>query len=143
MIKNDGELFQVEVKNWSAHSRDSYRLPADSSQEEVAAFASKWWKRYLASDKTVPQEFRMVLVPMKRPAGYDGFTLRKLLVFWLPVWGPAQQPYCVPQRSSESVHVFSASAYLRSLSVEQLELEMPRVEARLALLGALRFDDDA
>src|SRR5437867_11663435 len=39
VIKNDGELFQVEVKNWSAHSRDGYRLPADSSQEDVAAFA--------------------------------------------------------------------------------------------------------
>ena len=143
VLKDDAELFQVEVKNWSSHSLGGYSLREDCSKEQLAAFAEERWKKYFVDNESLPAEISKILVTMKPPAEFKKMRISKLIGFWFPIWNSDGQPFSVKVLKSDFVNVFSASAYLRALPADltTLELALPRAEARLALTA--QFRDDA
>lgn len=142
VLKDDKELFQVEVKNWSGHSLGGYTLPENCPEEQLAAFANKRWMKYFAGDESLPDEISKILDNMRPPSEFEKLPVAKLIGFWFPIWNSDGQPFSVKVLKTDVVNVFSASAYLRALPADltTLELALPRAEARLALIAQLRGD---
>ncbi|WP_283742947.1 hypothetical protein [Sideroxydans sp. CL21] len=134
---SNSTLFQVEVKNWSGHSLSGYNLASNALANELKAFATKRWKHYFEETAGLPLEIAKVLIPMLKPEEYSSKEVKKLICFWAYIVDEEGEPYSVKQLDGDEIHVFSASAYLRSLRDEVIELEMPRAKARLSLLEAL------
>lgn len=152
-VSDGKELYQVEVKNWSAHSIGGLEIPDDPAAfRNVAqrnltnfltnpAFHSKVWK---------------VLGEMTPPPAAQKATPIPVLAFWAPVAGQKSNdptlPFwfeCqisdyrsgLPQKYQSTPHrkirIFSSSLYLRSLGSKFLNVPMPRAEARLQTLENL------
>jgi hypothetical protein len=136
IVQSPGVLFQVEVKNWSAHSLGGRSLPIDASAEELKSFAAKSWDYYFRRDQ-LPEEIAKVMQPMVPPADFVARDVKKLLCFWSHITDHTGKPYCTHRLGADLLYVFSASAYLRSLSSETVELKVPRIEIRLKLLKSL------
>jgi hypothetical protein len=132
-------IYQVEVKNWSAHSLGGYDLPADATEEDLADFAQKRWKRFFGG-QSLPKGIAKVLTPMIPPIGYRKHQHRKILGFWSYVVDLSREPMGLHKSGEDQLYVFSASAYLRSLKVATIKLHVPRVNARISLLQSLIVD---
>jgi hypothetical protein len=137
-IEAGGDLYQVEVKNWSGHSLSGYDLPWGADLKALQSFAQPRWKHYFGKGK-LPPEIEKVLTLMKAPQEYSGLSQKKLICFWAYVTDSNGNPYSVATLSNtnEKIDVFSASAYLRSLKGYSIKLEMPRAEVRISLLKGL------
>jgi len=136
-------LFQMEIKNWSAHSLDGKELPISATLEELKAYRIESWKREWYEGLRKPPT-QKVLMQMKRPKGYDYATVEPLLGMWA-VMHPAgdSEPFFEVKLPAthhfENLSVFSMSAYLRTLipACDHVDLEMPRTIERLNLLNKL------
>ena len=75
---------------------------------------------------------------MKKPAGYENITPVPLLCFWFYIAESIKNPYSKRQYlDGKEVHVFSASAYLRTLKDDYIDIAMPRAERRMRLISEL------
>jgi hypothetical protein len=131
-------LYQVEVKNWSAYSLGGRQLGLAASEKDLRDYCEEQWKYYFGRDTIPAPSVAKVLVKMKIPPGYETRQVTPLLCFWFFISESLTSPFS--QRhypDGRAVHVFSASAYLRSLKDEFIEISMPRAERRMKLLANL------
>jgi hypothetical protein len=154
-VTTSGAEYQVEVKNWCAHSLGGEKVEADRSNLRGAA--EKNLKVYLEEPRNRAKIWK-VLGAMKAVEGHSEETKPEpLLAFWAPVaevrstklpsfFSVALDSYIsqeiVPvelrETLHERVHIFSASLYLRhECTDEVLDLDMPRAEHRLKWLQSL------
>lgn len=131
-------LAQVEIKNWSAHSLGERPLALDADEQAVKAAARKRWKEFFGNNDKMPSSALKILLDMPPPDRLNGRDVEKVLCFWLPLAQDEVAPMTTAQIMGKTVNVFSGSIYLRQLRRESLELDVPRVEARLRLLALLQ-----
>ncbi len=132
-------VYQVEVKNWSAHSLGGHTLPLNASCLDLAEFKKlRWgetWKGFEANWRPMAK----VLEPF--PAPYTNAHVEPLICFWTAMHPEGQpeplffQPLC--NKWCTKLWVFSMSSYLRNLhsaGQRRLRLPMPWTAARCAWL---------
>ena len=142
LLKNkrtNGELYQVELKNWAAYALGGRKdLKLDATKPELQAYSKKNWDEHFAPEKIPSRGVRKVLEPMKRPQGYENLTPIPLVCFWFYIGKSMTSPYSKRRYlTGKQVHVFSASAYLRTLKSDYIDIAMPRAGRRMRLLGEL------
>ena len=132
----DGELMQVEVKNWGANAIGG--TPFKDGGDWAGG-----WQGFLRSFKQ--PNLQKVLSPMRPPLAHAGPVMHATACMW-PVMHPAgttEPMFVVPVSDLSQVpwanpfaelHVFSMSSYLRALNVDTLDLEMPVLHGRLQRL---------
>jgi len=138
-------LFQVEVKSWAAWAIGGRVLNVDASPDSARAFRQERWKWYGWEQVRPGASLRgpiwsavKVLVPMRRPSGV-AHPVEPLVSYWVALH-PAGDDECLfPHKLPDGlpfsqVWVFSQSAYLRSLNLDELEVDTPNVSARVAWL---------
>ena len=139
-------LFQTEIKNWSAHSLSGKTLPFPASDEKERAYKqSRWEKRWDRDEQRLrARQALKVLSPMRPPNGAECKDIQPLLIFWealAPRDNADDHLFCVDVADNPGkfakLWVFSVSSYLRSLGQDKLELKLPEVSHRLAVLGKL------
>lgn len=142
----DGEtLYQVEIKNWSAHSFGGNKLDIDASPETVINYKKRAWKKAWDDGKNDlrAESTRKVLLPMKSPRE----EVKPLLCMWEAMHenGDAEPFFSVATSNPvfPRLYVFSMSAYLRTLTDPYLDIEMPQTIQRLAWLNRLFVDTSA
>ena len=138
VARSDTRLFQIEIKNWSAHSLGERGLSANATSQELQAAASRRWTDFFGNNDKMPASALKVLLDMPPPKSHAGWPVERLLCFWLPLAQGDAIPMTSATILAKPVSVFSASIYLRQLQVEELELDVPRVESRLKLLASLQ-----
>jgi hypothetical protein len=143
-VKCDAEprptLYQVEVKNWNAHSYGGFPLALGAAAETVAEYKRARWSEEWDSVAGRFTNFRVdkVLTRMRPP--FAECEIEPLVVYWFAVHpsGDATPRFRVAATGDfATVTVFSMSAYLRSLNDEFVVVEAPRVQERLGLLARL------
>jgi hypothetical protein len=137
LLKSRGkdELYQVEVKNWAVYAIGGKELHLTASTRDVQKYAGENWD-WLFGPKTIQSKnVAKVLEPMKKPKGYEHLKAVPLVCFWFCIGNSSEGPYSKRSYSDgKVVHVFSASAYLRSLKSKWVDLKMQRAERRNRLL---------
>jgi len=132
-------LYQTEVKNWAAYSFGENQLPLNASKDEIEEFRKDQWEYYFGETSILHERVAKVLEPMKRPEGYINYDQIPLCCFWFYIAnkaGVAFSRHCYPD--GKIVHIFSASAYLRGLEDDFIDISMERFERRLGLIQELR-----
>lgn len=134
-----GELYQVEVKNWAAYALGGRKdLKLDAPKQDLQAYAQKNWDEHFTPERIPSKSVRKVLGQMKKPSGYEHLTSIPLVCFWFYISKSGTSPYSKRRYSDgREVHVFSASAYLRTLKCGHIDITMPRAERRMRLLSEL------
>lgn len=133
-----GILFQVEIKNWSAHSLGGKELSLNATTDALSAYRRRQWKIF--ETKWLPDpRVRKVLVPMKKPEEVD---VEPVACFWLAMHpeGDSAPWFSIDLPASEhfrQLWVFSMSNYLRSLTENHIVLEMPQTVQRVLWLNKL------
>lgn len=131
-------LYQVEIKNWSAYSWGEEPLSVSASTQELAEYGRAQWEYYFGGSTIPHKGVAKVLLPMKKPERYKQLPQIPLSCFWLYIAKKVGEPFTRHQfPDGKHVHVFSASAYLRMLATDHIEINMPRYERRLGLLKTL------
>lgn len=138
-------LFQVEVKNWSAHAIGGERLALNASPGTLANYKVRNWKK-VWDDRTGIREpsLAKLLEPMRPPQQLSGIPVQPLACLWTALH-PNGAPECffsveLPQAQRgefSRVWLFSMSAYLRTLPDGSLAIEMPQTAKRLYWLNGL------
>jgi hypothetical protein len=129
-------LYQVEVKNWSAHAIGGTRLPVNAPLSERRRYAREKWTSFWNGKTFRTANMRKVLLPMKPPI--PGVPVEPVICFWTycsvkPFFTVSTRGKCAFRR----VHVFSMSSYLRSCGSKALRLDMPLCVQRLSWLRKL------
>ena len=156
-------LFQTEIKSWSAWAIGGKTLPINAPAKVLSNYKDTYWKGQWDSRRRTfkSPNVAKVLVPMKPPFDQDDREILPLIIYWAPA-GPRRsgfkqnqsqgghlfsisEPTCefkfdVPrswpeERGFEELWVFSVSSYLRSLRTASVDLPMPNVAARFAILA--------
>ena len=137
-------LFQVEVKNWSAHAIGGKRLCRGASSQEIAEYKRQRWRHEWCDStgfraKTLQKLLKRMQRPLNLPVG-------PLACMWTALHpeGKSESFFSreipVALRGEEGfkrVWFFSMSAYLRSLACEDVVIEMPDTAKRLQWLSKL------
>ena len=132
-------LFQVEIKNWSAHSYGGKKLSLQATPEDIKKHKVERWVQLWDEDNKLlkPKEVQKVLTPMKTS---QSGVIETVLCMW-DAMHPAgeEEPWfavTLPEGGSFSqLWVFSMSAYLRTLDEPYIEIEMPETLLRLQWLN--------
>lgn len=131
-------LYQVEVKNWSAHAIGGRKLRRDVGESGLAAFKKEEWSRTWNGSTFRNPNVVKVLTPMRAPRS---LPVEPMVCFWTAMHpdGLTEPLFSVPLggASFSQVSVFSMSAYLRNLTDDFVVLEMPNTIQRLAWLEKL------
>lgn len=133
-------LYQAEVKNWSAHSIGGEHLALNATKEELSKFKQKKWKSQWDEDKKCfsHEQVKKVLSVMRSPLASKRVV--PLIIYWFAIH-PDGADDCFFEIETKGTfnhaEVFSISAYLRSLTMETIQVEMPRVEERFRILQKL------
>jgi hypothetical protein len=132
------ELYQVEVKNWAVYAIGGKELRLDATEQERQVYSKRNWDRLFAPELIPGKHIAKVLEPMKKPHGYENLVAIPLICFWFHIAESSESPYSKRQyQDGKEVHIFSASAYLRTLQDDCIDIEMPRAERRKRLLSDL------
>jgi hypothetical protein len=142
VVRDRDTIFQVEIKNWSAHSFGGRRLAADASPETSFMEADRRWNEYFGNGRSLPDGTAKVLIEMSKPTEYAQLKLEKLLCFWFVISGREHAPMSIVDTPDGRLHVFSASMYLRTLSDEVIVLHVPKFEQRIRELQTLIFHEE-
>lgn len=138
-------LLQAEIKNWSAQAIGGRVLALDPSESDNAAFRlNRWDNQWDASRGSFRHEnVGKVFGRMQRPAGIDSqVQIEPLAIYWFALHPQGQSEtyfeHPAPSDSGfERIWFFSMSSFLRSVSDETLELDMPNAIARISWLNRL------
>ena len=139
--QTDGQvLYQVEIKNWSAHAIGGKRLARGASADTLRAYKTERWLSMWTGTNFRTESVRKVLTPMRSPR--PGVPIEALVCFWTALHPEGEETplFSVPLLSHEHfqrVWVFSMSSYLRSVKQASLVLRMPEVAQRQAWLARL------
>lgn len=154
-VSAGGKLYQVEVKNWCAHSLGGETVPDDTIG--IRQVSEKNLEVFLTHPRNLEAIWK-ILGPMKPPTPLEYTEIIPLLALWAPVALSSQDPdlppywfdcdlanykEVIPAQYREVTHkkiqIFSASLYLRSLRSKVIRLSMPRTKERIRQLERL-FD---
>jgi hypothetical protein len=135
-------LYQVEIKNWSAHALGGQALKLNASLEEIQKVNSKYWSSIWdkKNKKFKYNEVGKVSIPMHLPTGEPSdIIIRPLVIFWFPIKNEKGDS-CFFEVESNYEHfkvisIFSISTYLRQLKDDIIEISMPNTIARLNWLN--------
>ncbi len=139
-MQTEDVLYQVEIKNSSAHALHGKPLRLDATADESEAYRVARWNEIWKDGTFTDPRIGKVLVPMKPP--HEHPRIEPLLAVWMAMHpaGVAVPFFSVPVTQPsvfQNVNVFSMSNYLRSLDSDTLVLDMPNTCARVRWLGAL------
>lgn len=147
---DENVLYQIEVKNWSAHSLHGRTV----DESVVKTKGRKGGIEYVMRANMLEEwsdehgltkaNTAKVLEVMSPPKGAFS-EQRPLLVFWMPIGNIVANPHTVLQVPSgrlgfTELEVFSVSLYFRSLirrGVGTIELELPSFAKKRSLLDDL------
>ena len=138
-------IYQVEIKNWNAHSLNSETVIDHSDEKYMREYRLRRWKKRFDSDRRKPRqtECQKVLLPMKVLNTYRDYEHRTLLCFWeaLHHEGKSDAMFEVSVNSEQfkKMTVFSMSNYVSELLKQSdvLEVELADAEARITWLNKL------
>jgi len=139
-------MYQVEIKNWSAHSIGGATVNIGSNEEEMRKFRIQRWRHQFNEVQQIPskKETLKVLTKMCIPTGYSEYEHEALLCFWEPLHPTGELnalfEVAVQSESFKKLTVFSISNYISLLldkNIETLEVEMPIADARIDWLQKL------
>jgi hypothetical protein len=146
-IERDSEesLYQVEIKNWSAHSIGGRRVPRNPSEEEMKKFRLDRWRKQFDVATNIPtqKETVKVLTPMLAPRKFERLRQKPMLCFWEPMhpFGCEDEFMSAPiaDPNFETVFVFSMSNHIRRLLREKryLEISSKTIDDRLGWLNKI------
>jgi len=136
-------LYQVEVKNWSAHAIGGRCLPIDADERDVSEYKIERWRHEWRNGRFTKRQVSKVLIPMRPPtANYDYHE--PLVCYWTALHpeGLEEPLFAISVRGAafSLVNVFSMSSYLRNLrkmGKRRLQLEMPTTSIRMNWLHTL------
>ena len=138
-LGSERTLYQVEVKNWSAHSLDGYPIALSATAAEIQEYKIEAWKEYWDGEAFIQPQLQKVLRPVPPPE--KGARVEPLACLWDLVHprGELEPMFRVALGSRPFPHmtVFSMSSYLRSLRRSRITLQMPHTVARLFWLQRL------
>jgi len=138
-LRTPETVFQVEVKNWSAHSLGGRNLPIDAGPEAASQHRITVWNEYWTGKTFSDAAAAKVLEPMRPPFVCE--HVEPLIAFWAPMHpdGLPAPLFRIPLVGCafQQVTVFSMSSYLRGLQCERLELPLPKTRARLDILARI------
>ena len=80
-------IYQVEIKNWSAHSIGGKSVKLDADEDYMREFRTKRWLHQFNVDKQLPsqKETLKVLTKMRVPTEFSNYKHEALLCFWEPL----------------------------------------------------------
>jgi len=138
-------IYQVEIKNWNAHSFNSEIVLDHSDEKYMREYRLRRWTKQFDTELRIPSqiECQKVLLPMQVPTAFKDYEHRTLLCFWdaLHVEGKSDAMFEVSVNSDhfENLTVFSMSNYVSELlkQSEVLEVELADAEARINWLNKL------
>ena len=143
---SESVIYQVEIKNWSAHSIGGRVVERPDDPDYMREFRVKRWNYQFDSVKKVPSQAGAlkVLTKMRVPGQYSNtHSQQPLLCFWEPLHqhGDSEALFEVEVVSEAfaQLKVFSMSNYVSLLlrTTETLEVEMPDADARTDWLQRL------
>ena len=142
------QVFQTEIKHWSAHGVGGKCISPDAEPEELRNHKHcRWRKQWDACKQDLKYDgAAKVLMPTKPPPGdLKGSCILPLIIYWAPM-----APECKPDKPLFSVRtnsecffkelwIFSISSYLRCIVDNQPKicLKMPTAAKRLQILKDL------
>ena len=139
-------LYQVEIKNWSANAFEGMVAAPSTRDCDLLEKAASTLQRYL-NDKKVRKSTLKTLNDMRPPADLCEYkTIIPLLAVWSPVCREGDKqlaPYFKVTNDFRntkrfpSLHLFSATNYLRETGRKSFVLSMPRVRERMVLLESM------
>ena len=149
---NGASLYQVEIKNWSAHAIGGKKIAINASEDELEAHRRNRWKNQF-TENGVPNKdsSKKVLVKMVPPYPWANYPITPMICFWdamhpdgrgdpffevgIEIDVNDDAKYC---HDFKKLAVFSMSNYIRLLIKNGeivIDVEMPNAEKRLGWLG--------
>jgi len=133
-------LYQVEIKNWSAHAIGGRTLAQSASSSVLREYKIERWSQEWNGTTFRKAPVLKVLTRMKSPRPL--LPVEPLVCFWTALHPEgAESPFfSVPLTGHAHFHrvsVFSMSSYLRSLKATSITLTMPEVAVRREWLTRL------
>jgi hypothetical protein len=141
-------LYQVEVKNWSANSFGGKAIPCGSDSTFLENYRRRRWSVHWddTQDCFRDQVAQKVLFRMSLPSiiSSESVDVEPIICFWEALHPEGKQAALFECRRSTAksdefskVWVFSMSEYLRSLKEPDIELEMTATAQRIEWLHRL------
>ena len=148
VVKSQSVIYQVEIKNWSAHSIGGASVLHNADEEYMRKFRVKRWHHKFNVDLQVPSQKSTlkVLTKMKIPTAYKNIKREALLCFWEPLHplGDSEALFEVDVVSEafKKLSVFSMSNYVSELlkTNDSIEVEMADTDARIQWLNKIYGD---
>jgi len=128
-------LYQVEIKNWSAHAIGGGRLCRSASTADIRDYKIERWNQEWKDGKFLKDSVAKVLIRMECPKNKEHLPVEPLVCFWSAMHPDGDEApfFAVPLAEGgnfNEVSVFSMSSYVRTLRDATIELEMPDFAAR-------------
>jgi len=138
-------IYQVEIKNWNAHSFNSETVLDHSDEKYMREYRQRRWTKQFDTERKIPSqpECQKVLLPMQVPNTFKDYQHRTLLCFWdaLHVEGKSDAMFVVSVNSDhfDNLTVFSMSNYVSELlkKSDVLEVVLADADARINWLNKL------
>jgi hypothetical protein len=162
----NARLFQVEIKNWSAHAIGGRDIPKGADKAFLKKYRQESWRRIWdrGQDCFRYEECGKVLTRMNIPTKMDNESgqsvsilpeiqkedVEPIICFWWPIHHTGEDESLfsyplssLPESGFKSVCVFSMSNYLRSISEREPEitLHMPAAARRIEWLRRLVYQE--
>ena len=140
-------IYQVEIKNWSAHSIGGTTIRQGMTSDELIAYRKDRWGRQFKTIDAVhtPSQdgTKKVLTKMSVPSSYRNSQHRALLCFWEGLHPEGKdEPFFKVNVSNENfdqLYLFSMSNYIWQLleHTETLEVTMTDTDNRIDWLNQM------
>ena len=139
------QVFQTEIKNWSAHAIGGKKISRKASAEELRKYKHERWREQWDSDNQSLKDpgVSKVFNKMKLPDRLSGAPVLPLVIYWMPIASESEPDRHLFQVSTNptcrfrELWVFSISSYLRSIREPEICLKMPIATKRLRILNRL------
>lgn len=143
--KTDSIIYQVEIKNWSAHSIGGKKVEIEHDEDYMRQYRLKRWKHQFNVNEKIPSQPQTlkVLTKMLVPTNFRSYTHKALLCFWEPMHESGQSDALfevdVISQNFNKLTVFSMSNYVSHLlqATDTLEVEMTDANSRIDWLNKL------
>lgn len=143
---NKRYLYQVEIKNWSAHAIGGKSLSLLADRKNLEIYRRQRWGVHwdVEYNRFKSEKVAKVLEPMSVPKGYENAYVVPVICFWEAIHPEGKSEPLFDWEISKtkktpfkSLMVFSMSNYLRSLKEKNIEIEMPTAIPRIGLIHKL------
>ena len=128
-------IYQVEIKNWSAHSIGGKSVMVGADEDYMREFRRKRWVYQFNEEEQIPSqpETLKVLTKMRVPSEYINYKHEAMLCFWEPLHpnGDLEAFFEVEVKSESFMRlkVFSMSNYVSQLLKSTVTIEVEMIDA--------------